>query len=241
MHPREDHSTPRPRAPKRPIEPPPGASLKRSATAPHRADPALPLSTEDPLKDLHAVNERLIELLIQAARSGEPPALALVAHLRGKLREMSPEGRSRAARRPFCLANMDFEMEREWDRGLARRNGSDSSWSARGLFPRGPALQLARSTLTLAWYSARADGATAALTFGMHPRVAQQIASLTLTEIEGLAERHFRRARPRWEDRYGLWRQILQTADCEDLRRAREVDFRGLKLMGAALMSADDP
>jgi hypothetical protein len=160
--------------------------------------------------------------------------------LRGVLRGLAPESRSRAARRPFCLVNMDFEKGREWYRGPRRRSRSDPFTGARSVFPRGPALQLARSTLTLAWHSVRADRAMAALTFGLHPRVADRIAMLTLTEIEGIVQQHVRRTRPRWEERCGLWRQILQAAQYEDLRRTREVDFRGLRLMGATLISAED-
>jgi hypothetical protein len=106
-------------------------------------------------------------------------------------------------------------------------------------FPRTPTLELARSTLTLAWYSARADRTAAAFHFGMHPAVAQSLAALTPTEIESIVEHHFRRARPRWEDRYGFWRQMLQAAESGNLRRAREVDLRGLRLIGAAITSGE--
>jgi hypothetical protein len=184
---------------------------------------------------LHAVNERCIELLVQAARTERRSPVALVVPLRDVLRAMTPEMRTRAASRSLLLVDMEFAHP-EWWR-LARdypiRAAPLPSW--RGAFPRPSALQLARLTLMLAWHAVRSDR-TATCLLGMAPEVADVIAALSLTEVDRLVERRFRHARPRWEDRPAVWRGLLLAAQRDDLRRARDFNLYALQLLTAEIV-----
>jgi hypothetical protein len=87
----------------------------------------------------------------------------------------------------------------------------------------------------LTWHALRADEQTSYL-LGVTPAVAAVIAGLALTEIDRIAERWFGYLRPRWEDRPAVWRQLLQSSQPPDLRRARESSLRGLQLIVGELL-----
>ena len=96
-------------------------------------------------------------------------------------------------------------------------------------------MQLARATIMLGWHSLRAHRNAACL-LGMNPTVAEVIADLSLTDIDGIVDRRFRHLRPRWEDRLAVWRQLLQAAQSPDIRQTREVNLRGLQLLAGELL-----
>lgn len=182
------------------------------------------------LRPLHELNERCIDLLVQAARTERPEAFPIVIQLRGILQGLSPEIRTRAARKAFLLVDLEFTNETWWQmlRSHPIRPAPLPSW--RGSFPRGAAVPLARATLMFAWHSLRADRNAACL-LGMSPTVAMVIAGLSLTDIDRVVDRRFRYLRPRWEDRPAVWRQLLQAAQSTDIRRTRDVNLRGLQLL----------
>jgi hypothetical protein len=182
------------------------------------------------LRPLRELNERCIELLVQAARTERPEAFPIVIQLRGTLQGLSPEMRARAACKTFLLLDLEFANAPWWQmvRSNPTRPAPLPNW--RGSFPRGPAVQLARATILLAWHSLRAHRNAACL-LGMTPAVAEVIAGLSLTDMDRIVDRRFRHLRPRWEDRPAVWRQLLQAAQSPDIRRTREVNLRGLQLL----------
>jgi hypothetical protein len=72
-----------------------------------------------PYKALHEVNERCIELLVNAARSEPAAGFPLVRHLRDILRISDPEIRRRAAGRSILLVDIAFH-DGDWWRGVKR-------------------------------------------------------------------------------------------------------------------------
>ena len=66
--------------------------------------------------------------------------------------------------------------------------------------------------------------------------VAALLQSVSLTELERLAERRYRFLRPRWEDRPAVWHQLLESAATRDYRDAREFNIRGLQLLVGELL-----
>lgn len=182
------------------------------------------------LREVYPVNERSLELLAEAARTDHPTA-RLVAHLRDPLNQMTPEARLRAARRPFLLIDMRFADLEWWTRARDNRLRSDATSRAPAYFPRARAIQLARATLMLAWHSVRADSTAANLTLGMTEAVSEVLGNISLTEIDRIIERQFRNLKPRWEDHPAVWVQLLSAAQTEDLRRARDLNIRGLRLI----------
>ncbi len=191
-----------------------------------------------PLQEVYEINERCVELLVQAARSERLETFFLVKPLREVLREMTPETRARAARRAFLLVDLEFADADWWRRAKNYPTRSEPLSPDRGTFPRPSALQLARSTLTLAWHSVRADRDAAGVMLGMNSAVSSLIASLSLTEIDLIVERRFRHVRPRWDDRPSVWLQLLRASQNENIRQARDFNVRGLQLIAGALMSS---
>jgi hypothetical protein len=182
------------------------------------------------LRPLRELNERCIDLLVQAARTERPDAFPVVIRLRETLRLLSPEMRARAAHKTFLLLDMEFSNDRWWQTVRSHPNRPAPLPSWRGSFPRLPATQLARATVMLAWHSLRAHRNAICL-LGMSPAVAEVLSGLSLTDIDRIVDRRTRHLRPRWEDRPAVWRQLLQAAQTTDIRRTRDVNLRGLQLL----------
>jgi hypothetical protein len=142
--------------------------------------------------------------------------------------------RTRAARKPFLLLDMEF-ANAEWWQTVRRPSRSPPLPPLRGQFPRSSARALARATLSAAWHALRADRHVQ-LRFGMLPAVAGIIETLGLTELERLAEKRYRFLRPRWDDRPGVWRHLLESVATADFRRGREFNLRALQLLIGELL-----
>lgn len=189
------------------------------------------------LEPLYAVNARCIEMLVQAARGDRPSTLPLVQAIRDELRAMTPEARSRAAKCPVLLVDMQFANFDGWrfNKERSPRPGRVPAW--RGTFPRAAGAHLARVTLMLAWHLVRLDQQMACLFLGMTPAVAGVLAALSVTEVLQVAEVRFRHARPRWEDRPGVWRRLILAAESGDMRKVRDFDVYSVQLITGELLS----
>jgi hypothetical protein len=196
--------------------------------------PALASSPEArvfPYKSLHEVNERCIELLVNAARSEPTVALPLVRYVRDSLRTSDPEIRKRAAARNLLLVDIAFH-DGDWWRGVklepSRRRRPLLAYAG---FPRRTSVPLARATLMLAWHAIQEDVRTATVLLGMHREVAQVIAGLQLAEIDSIAERRFRHVLPRWHDQPDYWGELLDAARSGAPAALRRCDIRGLQMI----------
>jgi hypothetical protein len=188
---------------------------------------------EHALRPLFEVNQCCIELLVKAAWSDRAD-LPLVHQLRASLRSMSVDAQICAARKAFLLVDMEFTNSAWWC--LLR------SHPARAIappqpeyFPRNSAIQLARAALVLLRHSTLSNPGEACL-LGVHPKVGEIIGSLSMAEIERVAERRGRYVRPRWEDRPAVWYELIQAAHSPDIRRTREVSLHGLQLLAGDLL-----
>lgn len=186
-------------------------------------------------RPLQEINERCITLLMAAARAPRAGVSPLAAQLSDVFRATTPEGRARAARTAFLLVDLEFTNELWWKtlQGPRGREIAQPAW--RGSFPRAGAMQLARATVTLAWHALRTHEHARCL-LGMTPAVAEIVATLTLADIDRIAERRHVYLRPRWEDRPKVWRDLLRSAETPDLRRTREMSLRGLQLLAGDLL-----
>ncbi|HVZ35297.1 MAG TPA: hypothetical protein VG963_22880 [Polyangiaceae bacterium] len=192
---------------------------------------SLPPARAFPYQTLYEVNERCIELLVNAARSERPDALPLVRHLREMLRKSDPEIRHRAAARSILLVDIAFN-DGDWWRGVRleptrRRRGALAHTS----FPRRTAVPLARATLMLAWYAIKEDLDTATVLLGMARDVAEVIAALQLSEIDTIAERRFRHVLPRWHDQPDYWCELFEAARSGTPGALRRCNIRGLQMI----------
>jgi hypothetical protein len=196
------------------------------AGTPNRAAPTAVLP-------IHELNHQCVELLVRVAWS-DTPDLPLARQFQTSLRNLNPESRLRAAQRAFLLVDIEF-MNRDWW-SEARRSGSKTVGAGRqGHFPKAAAVQLGRASISLLRHNIHTLGTEAPL-LGAHPGVLEIIASLSLSEIDRLAERRFRDVRPRWEDRPALWQKLIQSAASPDIRLKRELDLTGLHLLVSDLV-----
>lgn len=193
---------------------------------------------ESSLAPIGEINERCISLLVQAARDERHPAPGLVVALRTLLLRMSPEMRARAAQRAILLVDMGFRDLIWWRDARREPHRASRTPLIQDAFPARAAMNLARSTLVLSWHSIRANRTAAGLMLGIPYPVADVIGSLSLTDLDRIAEKRFRRLRPRWEDRPALWHQLLLSVEGADFRREREFNLRAAQLIAGELSVA---
>jgi len=189
------------------------------------------------LPGFYEVNERCIEMLVNAARHDIRRKFALVAELRELLLRLDPRMRQRAAAHPFLLVDLEFSNIDWW-----RAAGTYGTQSLRlplwrGAFPRASAVQLAVSTLMLAWNSLRTDPSSARVLLGMTLPVSEIIADFRFEDIDRIARKRFAYARPRWEDRPRTWRRLLAAAQTHDPKAMGAFRLHAVQLLAGDLLS----
>jgi len=187
------------------------------------------------LNSVHEVNERCLELLVHAARTGPVPPFSLVFPIRDLLLQMTPELRKRAAARAFLLVDFEFRNVEWWTavRQFPEKQFRGTAW--RNPFPRRTAIPLTRATLMLAWQVIRTAGEKAGIVLGMAEKVAEILGDLQLTELDRIADRRHRHLEPRWADRPGIWRALL-FASTPESSAMKLVDAYGLQLLTGDLL-----
>ena len=177
------------------------------------------------------LNERCLDLLVLVARTGPPTSgFTLAMHLRPLLRSTRPAVRRRAAEVGLPLIDMEFRNS-EWWQALKSDSSSCSRQHLRPDLPKRAMVQLTRATLILCWHSVHADLECARVLFGMSRAVTEIVGSLRLSDIEQIAERQFRRVRPRWDDRPWLWRELLSAAESNDQLSWRAFHVHALQVL----------
>ena len=219
------------RAPRPTIAATPPGPAQRPHSAPAGSE------ADRPLFGSYEVNERCLEMLVNAARHEQDRPFALVSELRGLLKSLDPPMRQWAARLTFLLVDMEFANPDWWH--AARNHPSQQMRTPlwRGCFPRPSAIQLARATLLVAWNGLRVDPVTARVLLGMAPGVSDVIAGLRFDEIERIAEKRFRHVRPRWDDRLTVWRRLLLAAQGNDEKLMSEFNLHALQLLAGELLT----
>jgi len=202
-----------------------------------RTGPSAPsLADEFFFLPFHEVNQRCIQLLVEAAKVQRQAAGGLVSDLHELLQTISPIERTRAAQRAFLLVDLQFADIRWWVGGCAAKDLHLPRLAPGHVyFPRAQAIRLARATLTLAWHSIRSDQRNAHIFLGMTETVAQAIYKLKFEEIDRIAERQSKQICPRWSDRPGVWREILSGRS--ELSQ-RDADLHGVQLLTGELLAS---
>jgi hypothetical protein len=229
----------------RPLPHKPRARSPTAVARPHALTAASlpsPRGDEDerPLFGAHEVNERCIEMLVNAARREQSRPFPLVSELSELLKRADPSTRQRAARRTFLLVDMEFANPDWWHTACNHPSQQMRTPLCRGCFPRGSAIPLAHATLMLAWNSLRADPAAARILLGMVQPVADLIAGLRFDEIDRVAQKRFRHVRPRWDDRPAVWRRLLLAAQSDDEKLMGAFDLHGLQLLAGELLPHEE-
>lgn len=192
--------------------------------------------SSDALAPICDINEQCLQMLVAAARTSQSPADPFVRQILSLIDSLDAATLATAARFPFLLVDFVFR-DPEWWQAIASGNGSDTSeldWLSP--FPRATATRLARATIMLAWHTVRTDTETSVVLLGIAPGVARVLRSLRLQDIDRIAECHFQKARPRWEDRPGVWRQLLMCAKSTEVETAHDFVLHALQLTASAAL-----
>ena len=183
----------------------------------------------------HEVNQRCIELLVEAAKIQRRTTQGLVSDLHDLLQSISPLERRRAAQRAFLLVDLQLGDIQRWaGAGAAKDSHVPRLATAHVYFPRAQATRLARATLTLAWHSVRSDQRNAHVLLGMTEPVAEAISRLRFEDIDRIAERRCKYIRPRWSDRPAIWREILSGSSEPS---QRDANLHGVQLITGELLA----
>jgi hypothetical protein len=152
-------------------------------------------------------------------------------------RRLDESARHRAARCPYLLVEMRFDDAAWWEdaKRAAMKPTPNPTVLSAGAAGLGRAL--ANDALTLAWWTARADQRTAMLLFGLDPRVAAVISSLSPVEVRRITARSGNQLRPRWVRNRRMWRDLLSAAISADDEALTDIHLYGIQLLGGDLLS----
>jgi hypothetical protein len=203
----------------------PSAPSVHSRISPFGTARVAPEGMHRPAYDL---NLQCLELLVKAAWA-EAPDPPLVRQFQGPLRSLSQDAQARIAQQSFLLVDMHLTRPDWWDSALKSQVRARST--LRPAFSRASAVQLGRATITLLHHSTHVFGLEACL-LGAHPSVLKLIITLSLSEIDRVAERNYSDVRPRWENRPAFWQKLFQSGASTDVRKKRDLYLTGLQLLG---------
>jgi hypothetical protein len=152
-------------------------------------------------------------------------------------RRLDEAARHRAVRCPYLLVETRFDDTAWWED--AKRDAMKPTLNLTVLSAGAAGLgrALANDALTLAWWTARADHRTAMLLFGLDPRVAAVISSLSPVEVRRITARSGNQLRPRWEHNRRMWRDLLSAAISADEEALTDTHLYGIQLLGGDLLS----
>jgi hypothetical protein len=152
-------------------------------------------------------------------------------------RGLDEPARQRAAQCPYALVDMRFHDAKWWED--AKRDSMNSAprsgATVAGITGLGRAL--AGDTLTLACWTARHDQRTAMLLFGLDPRVAHVMSSLSPVEVRRITARFGNQLRPRWENNRRFWRDLLIAAAAANEEALIDIHLYGIQLLGGDLLN----
>jgi len=191
---------------------------------------------EERIGPLSDVNAQCLRWLIKVSSHGRHAESGLLGEISGRLCALTTSERSHAARFPFLLVDMRFDDLEWWHRmgsqvGLAPPR---PLWLSP--LPRKSTVGLARSTLVLAWHTARVDREAAVLLIGLSPPIASHLTRLHLQDLDRVAEKHYRHLRPRWSDQPSIWRHLLEASRTQEMTSGASFVLRGLQLAAGELL-----
>lgn len=188
-----------------------------------------------PWEAIHEINERILELLVQMARS-EASSVMIRPSVRELLRQTTPEDRKRAAVRAYILVDLEFRNLPWWEAVRRSPEKPFAGYARRNPLPKRSAVPLARTLLMAAREAIRADKEIACLMLGVEPQVADLLSGLQITEIDRIAGHQFPHVEFRWLDRPGIWPSLLLSVSNPREAELAQLDVHLLQISVAELM-----
>lgn len=149
------------------------------------------------------------------------------------LMSLEPQRRALVARCPFSLFSARFHDDGFWLR-LANPAAVCES-DAHGDPGGAPLTHFAQAALFFAWHLAQSNPAAARVVFGMSPLTLGVFNALTLTRLQHIAREHPDVIVPRWPERSGFWRTLLDVAPRTPEQCVSEAHLVGLQMLAAEL------
>jgi hypothetical protein len=193
---------------------------------------------DDVLRPLGEINARCIRLLrAQAESLSSHRGTGLLApELRPLWASLDDESCLRLASCPYALVDVGFGDVERW-RGVQQGAVHDLARVANSAcFDVVVTQALLRQVLMYGWHLARAHRQLARIVFGMTPGVAHSVGTLSLQELERIAERYSHWLRPRWENRTQVWSQLLRGASGSGRAALQQATLHGLQLMAGGTL-----
>ena len=190
----------------------------------------------DALAPICDINEQCLQMLVEAAHVPSTANEPFIRQLLALISSLDATTLSTAARFPFLLVDFGFRDLEWWSEITAAAEPVASESPCPSLFPRSAAIALARATLMLAWHTVRTDTEASVVLLGITPTVARLLRSQRLQDIDRIAEQHYWGLRPRWEDRPGVWRQLMFCAKSTEVDTAHDFVLHALQLTASAAL-----
>lgn len=169
---------------------------------------------EEALRPVRQLNGALLELLV--ANASQPVSDAqpqIVVSLGPTLLDLEAAARDELAGCPIALVDFGFRNVEFWRQ---IESGQTVLPSLPPCFPPLQAIQLAQTTLTLAWTLWHSNREVAAIIFGLSPECGAILARVGVQAIPRIAEISAHCVRPRWETDTTFWRQLIRIAQSVD-------------------------
>ncbi len=176
------------------------------------ARPAAPLgdTVSGGFELIRDLNERTFVKLCEAARDATAQDYPFLVRLRPMALRATPQAHRNILLAPCSLVDFDFGDALSWRCWAERRNAPPKAERSLTCLPSGTAQYLARITLQAAWVGARHHAHQVGLLFGMSARVTAVITALRPGELERISLEQYWSLRPRWEEKWELWEQLLE-------------------------------
>jgi hypothetical protein len=190
----------------------------------------------DALAPICDINEQCLKMLVEAAHvpsSGNEP---FIQQLLALIATLDPAALSTAARFPFLLVDFGFRDPEWWSEITEGSEQTAGQAALPSPFPHAATVALSRSTLMLAWHTVRTDTEASVVLLGITPTVSRILRSQRLQDIDRIAEQYPWRIRPRWEDRPGVWRQLMFCAKSTEVDSAHDFVLHALQLTASAAL-----
>jgi hypothetical protein len=186
------------------------------------------------LSVLAGLNEQSLSLLAEQAAARDPVCThPLVCELAQLWPKLDADALRRAAACPYLLLDAGFADPSRW----LRVHGHQVLERERGptvpFFTVPRASVVMRKVLPYGWHLAQSRESAARLLLGMAAPCVKLVGSLTLSQLDELAEKHPAWLQPRWPQRVRIWRELLLAARAGEGTSLQQARLRGLQILAA--------
>jgi hypothetical protein len=184
------------------------------------------------LESVLEVNEQVLALLRAQCQLGDNPP-PLIRQVNDLLVNLNPQSMRRAAASAVLLVDAGFADAGLWSAAIIGAVNDRGPVEPVPFFTVDGSVALMRLVMTQAWHLARSQPAAAKLLLGLSTANLGVIGGCTLNRLTCLAETRTHWLRPRWENRPGIWCDLLRMAGNGESGAVEHMRVRGLQLLAA--------